>query len=59
MKARDLWNELIKSARDWAEPGVMFWDTMKRFSPSEYNGMEIITTNPCSEQPLQDTGPAT
>ncbi len=56
VKARDLWNELIKSARDWAEPGVMFWDTMKRFSPSEYNGMEIITTNPCSEQPLQDYG---
>jgi ribonucleoside-diphosphate reductase alpha chain len=56
VRARDLWNELIKSARDWAEPGVMFWDTMKRFSPSEYNGMEVEGTNPCSEQPLQDYG---
>ncbi|MGC8730069.1 MAG: adenosylcobalamin-dependent ribonucleoside-diphosphate reductase [Candidatus Micrarchaeia archaeon] len=56
IKARDLWNELIKSARDWAEPGIIFWDTMKRNSPTEYNGMEIITTNPCSEQPLQAYG---
>lgn len=56
IRARDLWHELIHSARDWAEPGVMFWDTMKRFSPSEYNGMEVITTNPCSEQPLQAYG---
>jgi ribonucleoside-diphosphate reductase alpha chain len=54
--AKTLWNELIKSARDWAEPGLIFWDTVKRYSPSEYNGMEVITTNPCSEQPLQPYG---
>jgi len=56
IRARDLWNELVKSARDWAEPGLVFWDTMRRMSPSEYNGMEIISTNPCSEQPLQAYG---
>ncbi len=56
VKARLLWNELIKAARDWAEPGLIFWDTVKKYSPSEYNGMEVITTNPCSEQPLQPYG---
>jgi ribonucleoside-diphosphate reductase alpha chain len=56
IRARDLWNEIVKSARDWAEPGIMFWDTIKRGSPSEYNGMEVITTNPCSEQPLEPYG---
>jgi len=56
IKARELWGLLIKSARDWAEPGLMFWDTIKKYSPSEYNGMEVITTNPCSEQPLQGYG---
>ncbi len=56
MRARVIWDELIKSARDWAEPGLIFWDQMKRFSPSEYNGMEIVGTNPCSEQPLQAYG---
>ncbi|MDE1860881.1 MAG: adenosylcobalamin-dependent ribonucleoside-diphosphate reductase [Candidatus Micrarchaeota archaeon] len=56
IRARDLWRELVQSARDWAEPGLIFWDTVKRYSPSEYNGMEVISTNPCSEQPLQPYG---
>ncbi len=56
VNAKELWAQLINSARDWAEPGLIFWDTVKRFSPSEYNGMEVITTNPCSEQPLQPYG---
>jgi len=52
IRARELWNELIRGARDYAEPGVIFWDTVKRWSTSEYNGMGVITTNPCSEVPL-------
>lgn len=52
IRARALWNELVQSARDWAEPGLIFWDSVKKDSPSEYNGMGVITTNPCSEQPL-------
>ncbi len=56
VKARKIWNELVSSARDWAEPGIIFWDAVKRYSPSEYNGMEVIGTNPCSEQPLQAYG---
>lgn len=56
ISARYLWEEIVKSVRDWAEPGLIFWDTMKKFSPSEYNGMEVITTNPCGEEPLQAYG---
>ncbi|MDE1850877.1 MAG: adenosylcobalamin-dependent ribonucleoside-diphosphate reductase [Candidatus Micrarchaeota archaeon] len=56
VRARDLWNEIISSARDWAEPGLIFWDNVVRGSPSEYNGMNVITTNPCAEQPLQAYG---
>ncbi len=56
IRATQLWSQLINSARDWAEPGLIFWDTVKRLSPSEYNGMEVTTTNPCSEQPLQPYG---
>lgn len=48
IRARELWSELIRGARDHAEPGVIFWDTVKRWSTSEYNGMGVITTNPCS-----------
>jgi ribonucleoside-diphosphate reductase alpha chain len=56
VRARELWKELVNSARDWAEPGIIFWDAVKRGSPSEYNGLEVLTTNPCSEQPLQPYG---
>ncbi len=56
IKARELWKEIIDSARDWAEPGLIFWDNVVRGSPSEYNNMNVITTNPCGEQPLQAWG---
>jgi len=56
IRARDLWRELIEGAWGWAEPGVIFWDAVKRFSTSEYDGMEVITTNPCSEIPLEAYG---
>jgi len=56
IRARELWGELIKGARDYAEPGLIFWDQIKRWSTSEYNGMGVITTNPCSEIPLEPYG---
>jgi ribonucleoside-diphosphate reductase alpha chain len=48
IRARELWDELVRGARDYAEPGVIFWDTIRHWSTSEYNGMNVITTNPCS-----------
>ena len=54
--ARKLWEKLIHNAWASAEPGLIFWDTIKRESTTEYNGMEVITTNPCSEIPLEPYG---
>jgi ribonucleoside-diphosphate reductase alpha chain len=56
LPAREVWNTLIQNAHASAEPGVIFWDSIKRYSTSEYNGMEVISTNPCSEIPLEDGG---
>jgi len=56
IRARDLWEKLIKSAWASAEPGIIFWDAVKKGSPTEYNGMEIHGFNPCSEQALEDYG---
>ena len=56
IEARRLWHELICGATHYAEPGLIFWDTMKRGSTSEYNGMHVITTNPCSEINLEPYG---
>lgn len=50
--ARSLWNKIIRSARNTAEPGIIFWDNVVNDSPSEYNGMNVYTTNPCAELPL-------
>jgi adenosylcobalamin-dependent ribonucleoside-diphosphate reductase len=52
IRARDLWEELTTGARDWAEPGCLFWDTIRHMGTSEYNGMHVISTNPCAEEPL-------
>lgn len=56
VKARDIWKQLVKSAWASAEPGVLFWDTIKKESTTEYNGMEVEGVNPCSEQTLENYG---
>ena len=56
IRARDIWEKLVKSAWASAEPGLIFWDSAKKHSPTEYNGMEVHGVNPCSEQALEDYG---
>ncbi len=56
IRARVLWEKLVKSAWSSAEPGVIFWDSVKKYSPTEYNGMGVNGVNPCSEQALEDYG---
>ena len=50
--AQEVWNALIESAHASAEPGVLFWDTAKRNTPSdiyEDQGFGSTSTNPCGE----------
>ena len=55
IKAKDIWNEIIKSAHNVAEPGLMFWDNMVNYSPDGvYKQFKQITTNPCSEIAMQE-----
>lgn len=52
IRARDLWEVIIDSAHGYAEPGLMFWDTMMRELPAEcYKefGFKHLTCNPCGE----------
>ncbi|MCX6774153.1 MAG: adenosylcobalamin-dependent ribonucleoside-diphosphate reductase [Candidatus Micrarchaeota archaeon] len=56
VKARDIWNKFVESNYKNAEPGLMFWSKLSKYSPSNYIGAPIITTNPCGEVPLEDGG---
>lgn len=50
--AQDLWHEIIESAHKSAEPGLLFWDTAKKMTPSdiyEDSGFGSTSTNPCGE----------
>jgi len=50
--ANELWDEMIENAHASAEPGLLFWDTAKRLTPSdiyEEEGFGSTSTNPCGE----------
>ena len=53
--AAALWKKIVENAWQSAEPGVLFWDTIRRESvPDCYDdlGFQTISTNPCGEIPL-------
>ena len=54
--ARKIWDQIIEGNYKTAEPGLIYWSTMKKYSPSNYVGRPIISTNPCAEVPLEDGG---
>ena len=51
VKAKELWYKIIKNAHASAEPGIIFWDTMRDYHNVEYAN-PLSSTNPCGEQPL-------
>ena len=55
VSALSLWKKIIRYAHDSAEPGLLFWDTMKEYHNAEYCS-PLVSTNPCAEQPLPDGG---
>ncbi|WP_258101852.1 adenosylcobalamin-dependent ribonucleoside-diphosphate reductase [Marinoscillum pacificum] len=52
--AKELWNTIIASAHNTAEPGIIYWDKQHHYSTSSvYPDFENASTNPCSEIAMQ------
>lgn len=56
-KAKDLFTRLCENNYDWAEPGMLFWDTITGYNLLSNNeDFCYAGVNPCAEEPLPAGG---
>ena len=51
LNASTVFNEIVSSAWETGDPGLIFIDRINQYNPTPHIGM-IESTNPCGEQPL-------
>lgn len=54
---QDILNHIAQNNYDWAEPGMLYWDTITRYNLlNEFANFEYAGVNPCAEEPLPAGG---
>lgn len=56
VKARDLFNKLVKNNWDYAEPGILYWDRIQNYNLLDNTDFQYAGVNPCAEEPLPAGG---
>lgn len=57
VKAKELFDLLCEQNWDYAEPGILYWDTIRNYNLLNNNPeFEYAGTNPCAEEPLPAGG---
>lgn len=53
----DILDHIALNNYDWAEPGILYWDTIKNYNLlNEFANFEYAGVNPCAEEPLPAGG---
>lgn len=53
----DILDHIALNNYDWAEPGILYWDTIKRYNLlDKFAYFEYAGVNPCAEEPLPAGG---
>lgn len=56
VKAKELFNKLVKNNWDYAEPGILYWDRISNYNLLDNTDFKYAGTNPCAEEPLPAGG---
>lgn len=56
VKAKELFLKLIHNNWDYAEPGILYWDTITNYNLLNNTDFKYAGTNPCAEEPLPAGG---
>ena len=53
----DILDHIATNNYDWAEPGILYWDTIKNYNLlDKFEDFEYAGVNPCAEEPLPAGG---